>query len=1109
MKINSKKILEWTLGITIGIPFIALLITLGVSWFSLLSLCWTAMFLYRQSKTLGKKCQIAWQAFKDWLQQKPKAKPKKMMPQKRSVLIKPIKRKLIRPPIAKDITKSFDSPAELQTYLEEQGKEDAKNTIHYGKDLKTVLSFNLTPEIEAELSGCLLQQKLPCLIQIKTGEEAPQNHPQLLNIYLRNKRLYREKALQEAGYFGALKIDETESASRENISRAKINLATGHHEEHSGGLAFQRHMQHARQKQQQTEEQHATQSMLDARREQLAKRVIHKPHFQPTPKDTWHLINKENIKTYIVQSTNFSLQTIQPEVFWDELVGVNAGLVTSTYPERAITHVDKSAMQHIVSHFSEFRYGLVLDNLPHGFHLYKNDHQLILYYDKNTPDLEQDERETLKIAIPPVHVIPKGTVDALLRDTESANHSRMQAAYNIVMNDHTNDHHLEEDTKARQKAFIELITMSAPILPAEEILTKSADEWQAELDSLGLATHMHYQALTAALCASSRQSVIAFLNQLIILKAKDKTRYQHFKNTFLDTTDDFSDYMTPHAFYTIKELGNLSKVENIWWESLTHDHCISTRKANFNDLFQAFQYFLSRINEEHCTLPYRAPQKTKHMKIALDRLLTILDHAADKKEQCAEFGELDLSQEGAYYASREDFKLVSPEMRCSPDELIAKGNSEKWCFAMTDHMQDKIHQITCNRSEGLRGLLRKIKESSLSLEQQKVIRLIIIKQFGCGGYISAGGKFKYQCLGNDNKKLGRMLLVFRKTLPDPFATFLVATPTIADWPYFALHAPELWAIIIKNDKKFNQFIDALENDAAYNQLDPAIREIMDHYNPFDPALDKIFYSALDKTSYSYSRFYSSNNKEYYRNQAHKTHESYDTLPIHLKKMLDESIHGCITYVEDGRADIDPPIDLDESNYADRLLIARILNCSSFTITLQPEAPTQEEIQRAEREKRAVFSYIEQDVKQSEDQYNPFNIPLENFINRTYGENKKHFFRQMGLKEMALPLYFYRSLVNIISNHYYLQERVKFKNVHAGRTFVPTLANPPSDQDFVCRSFNNDSINPHANAVLHLLGLTSTTERQLKIGDNTEQITQLLEIIARHPEQSEESTDNEK
>jgi|GEM_PF-2771544 len=543
-----------------------------------------------------------------------------------------------------------------------------------GEPIIATFGEEMTDETIDNLIAFLLKNKFPCLIQLKNA--SPDLDLKLKNIFLRNQRLFNIQQLREKNILPTLvtpivvddKNSNTPPINLEKISRAKLNLAKGEIG-NMGDLQQQRQQQHKQshqqQQRQQQQQQQATQTALDKRHDQLSKRKPCPPNRIKKDVDEstlGELVNEANIEQ--VFGAKNATDKIKLKTIWKELVGEHADEISSKYLDRAITHVQKNAMEKIIAHYGEFRYGLVFDNLPDGFQLQQTKDKLVLCYDENlSPDLNHPNR-LFKINLPKPNIY-QGNVEQLLLDIE--------------------EEQQREEIKDKFK-FIELLykpnASDADIATSKtnfiDLLCLEHPEWknnieklihQLELDSLE-----SLKGLWQAYLSTDSETVILFLNKLEAFKSEQPKQYKLFKETFLENSEYYSDYVTVDGFKNLDSLKKLSFAQRSWWESLTQQHKKSAAFANFNDLFNAFAHFSSELIKltgakdlpSECSFP-----DVKNMKVALDRLLFIIGRAVDKDEQIDFLKGLDLSAEGAYYAScYENFKLVVQVMRLIANQMI-------------------------------------------------------------------------------------------------------------------------------------------------------------------------------------------------------------------------------------------------------------------------------------------------------------------------------------------------------------------------------------------------------------------------------------------------------
>jgi len=601
-----------------------------------------------------------------------------------------------------------------------------------------------------ELAAFLRAHHYPCLVR---PMQAPQLETLFLNTFYYVTRSITRDALRKANLIQKESIlkpllpVEPESVDWKKVSRAKINFSKGKQSEGkfaAGQLQvqrqFQRQQEDQQQKQQKRQQQQQQQSQSMAMRQaQLAARyALPKPLIRTVEeKDLNKIVNEENIED-IFQEQYPNSQLIP---FWYQLVGENAKKISAAFPGRALTHVEKDALAIILKHQGEFGYGLVLDNLPKGFYLKQTTDKFVLCYDAAL-EVDKENDLPLKITLPDLSSKPElsiGDEDQLvffnqptpeqMKKLNDLPEKDQLEGYFELLGEEGRKGHRNQENKSDIKKLFETLKDNSKALPdrrralirlmvCDSSIAKTTDEWsnqlEAQLSALGLAnTNENLMVLARAFVKYGYESVSLFLNTLSELKSTN--RYDAFVKVFLKDITAFNEFLTPEGIRNLNLLKTMDDVEYQWWETLTTRHKEHVGTARFNELANAFHYFLSEVTtltggEE---LPHRCPfAKIKHLKTALNRCLWILRRAADKKEQLkylngrmaddrsdffnylhshVENDGLDFGDEDAYYAMRfEDYKLATSSMRLSLDEHMPLGEVSEGLCSIEIWIRDKL-----------------------------------------------------------------------------------------------------------------------------------------------------------------------------------------------------------------------------------------------------------------------------------------------------------------------------------------------------------------------------------------------------------------------------------
>ncbi|MDR3503186.1 MAG: hypothetical protein P4L79_11470 [Legionella sp.] len=390
------------------------------------------------------------------------------------------------------------------------------------------------------------------------------------------------------------------------------------------------------------------------------------------PMDTLgELIERETINAKSKRFANKLFKDKAPDLqlLWDRLVGV------STEKGKKITHVQTEAMEQIIRYYPEFTYGVVLDNLPAGFSLQTtNEEGLVLCY---SPELEAQHLDT----ITPLTILPE-----LMNPTVSGSFQQFTL--------------LGDESPNSVRYETEFAHLFAPKIATETRLN-ALNFFLSELEPEPLKirrihnllkflplTNSHYHGLAYVLANAGADGVVLVLQQFKTLHEQEL--FNNLHALFLEAPQSYEDLATPKGIENLKKLSELTPEQYMWWCSLVSQHKAAGARTNFNELFDAYSYFLTELGELARDLPASCPLvNIKHMKPALDRALFIIKNSADPKEQLAHLYGLDFA---AYYDL--DYRIVSQHMGLISGQVNALEfkNSQELCtfFAAGDHTVEEL-----------------------------------------------------------------------------------------------------------------------------------------------------------------------------------------------------------------------------------------------------------------------------------------------------------------------------------------------------------------------------------------------------------------------------------
>jgi preprotein translocase subunit SecA len=760
----------------------------------------------------------------------------------------------------RDMTKTFDDINAVKQYLESEGcRQAVASTITYGRILKIIV----TPQDESalnehtlsDLQQYLKDNAIPCWIELNSRvQEPPDNSPLEIketpdnsplevkeppdhsplddailknnqvfaDIFLSNRRKYLSQALQSAGLTEAHPLTSgSHAGSFTNVSRAKLNLAEGV----VSAIGLQREQQ------QMVQQQQATETSLEQSRETQLRACV-KPGLDKEPEvasleELGEIVDRFGY-SYCYSSRFNSKPSVADRLkrlvkdyhfnkdsFWSQLVGQNEAKIAKSHPGHAITDIQYEALCVLAKHFTLFSDGLVLDNLPRGFFLKKTEKveapegrryggqeaKLVLCYSEelaSSPVHEESDRSPLKITLNNPFWLPNASIETLSYDLAPAVYQHTRAVYERLSS--------SPPPEDQRLIIVTLIKAYHPSWTAQE--EKALDE---KLSDLHLRQDQ-LEAVTHSILQSGGDAALLFLDTLH--EIKQAGCYEHFKENFLSNTvlvNNYSAYMTKDSILHLRDMKTWSGNERIWWESLVEQHLAHEPCTDFNELYLAFNYFISEIKKMNCHLPVLVPSDIKNMKVALDRLLIVLRASANKKEQCQEAAWLDLGIEGAVHASVEGFKLVTQEMQCSVLPRTQKIDKDIVAYPIPD--TDPTIHVLFNKNAGRRGLLKAMKDHPAVTLNMIGNFLKEIKDSITDTFVQNN---LYPLVAHDKSEKD---FLRRNDADDVIG---LERPK----NLFSFKLP----LLLKAQKKKQELIDALYDDAAYEALDQPSREACDTIN---------------------------------------------------------------------------------------------------------------------------------------------------------------------------------------------------------------------------------------------------------------------------------------
>lgn len=343
-----------------------------------------------------------------------------------------------------------------------------------------------------------------------------------------------------------------------------------------------------------------------------------------------------------------------PEV-WDRLVGKNANQVKEQ--DRKITHVQAVAMQQIIRNYPEFSYGLLFENLPAGFYMQPTlDGKNVLCFSEE-PQYQHAGQITPLTLMPDFAQTKARSIHGTYHqfsflEKDSDNLERYDIEFTHLLSS-------KSSPEQRQAAFLYFISKFTQ-------QDKLKFEQISSLLKMLPLSDLNYQGLAQVMTHAGADGVLLLLHHLHILS--DRELFKDFNELFLDNPENYLALMSAQGLANLQKLAELSSEQKTWWVALVSQHKAAGARTEFNELFNAYDYFLGQLAEKKLKLPLScALEHIRHMKPALDRLLFLINNSSDPEEQLIWLDGLDFDVQGVYYACRYDhYKLVSRQMDLKP-----------------------------------------------------------------------------------------------------------------------------------------------------------------------------------------------------------------------------------------------------------------------------------------------------------------------------------------------------------------------------------------------------------------------------------------------------------
>lgn len=392
------------------------------------------------------------------------------------------------------------------------------------------------------------------------------------------------------------------------------------------------------------------------------------------------LINRRNIDAELGEFIQQQGIFLKPEECWDRIVGIYADKF-----QYGIKKLTRAAAEKLILNLAECRYGLMLDNLPCGFSFHENfEGELFLSYDPaDTTGTASETPLTLSFNKPMEPEIWLGDMSQFLSIDQQ------QVLYNDLYSPAGASPLPVFRKKSNIPTFLECQRDFFGLLnPATERETKLkviaailGDEYkEIELLFENTLTDANIMALAQMIYRGKKGLRIEFFQKLAQLKSKDATCFEHFKEYFLDPSQNWGELGTRESIDAIAKITQFNRTQLCWWQGLTTQHSAGLKNAtqggsswiSLTVCMNSFCYFQEKL-DEICPgiklLEYFPFSGVAHMQLGLDRLLVIMEKATDKQEQWAILQDIALNGLGPFYASRyEGFTYVSAAMALQYDD---------------------------------------------------------------------------------------------------------------------------------------------------------------------------------------------------------------------------------------------------------------------------------------------------------------------------------------------------------------------------------------------------------------------------------------------------------
>lgn len=534
---------------------------------------------------------------------------------------------------------------------------------------------NLEPEQYAKLASLIMDSKksdqpITTFIRFTPSEKNYASDMEgihlLDNAVANNRRLVKKRIRLASHKSEPIQLQihkddkyEKKQSVEEKIQPAKRNIVIRPSRKRTTVNHLQTQIQDQEQKQQQQQQQ-AEQEVQYQQMQEVEKQAIE------------GLIPLDGL----IDSTTF------PQLYEAELAQITAGVAP---PQRVsagelwkhvagmresqhnqIECMTPQAAKEIVKYWHCFRSGLNLDNLPDGFYLKKSQplRKLVLCFD-SYHIVENRNVSPLTLQLRPI-LQPRGSWPG--NEEQFGLSKASEPCYSDVIHtlNQISQDQISLSSIQAEKAITQLMRYAENEDP--ETFRRIRQRFS---DLLGNFSYKNFASLWPVLFEEGCLGIEAVLERLQQIKrVYGEAEYNQFESCFLDGIPDWSMVLRADFQENIDTLRGLTANEVLWWKKLTsqqnQNNNVMNRWISFPEQMQAYRYFcreFKRITRRN-DLPVDCPfEGIENMSLSLERLLVILKNAVNVNDQLEHLVGLDLSSQGAFFASRyERFRHVTSDM---------------------------------------------------------------------------------------------------------------------------------------------------------------------------------------------------------------------------------------------------------------------------------------------------------------------------------------------------------------------------------------------------------------------------------------------------------------